>query len=91
MTNALSNNVTVIATSGGPPTPAQQIQQLIDSIENNDQINERAKSHLINKLQKALSALTDETSGNDKKVVYRILNSACCFTIDWKFPIEMAL
>lgn len=77
MTNQLSNNVAVIATSGGLPTPAQQIQQLIDVIKNDDQISERAKSHLINKLQKALSALTDETSSaNNKKLACKLLNSA---------------
>ncbi len=56
---------------------AQQLLQLINSIENDDQLSERAKSHLVKKLQKALDVLTDENSpSNNEKVVCRILNSA---------------
>jgi hypothetical protein len=60
---------------GPPPAPtaAEQIEQLIDHIANDDGISERAKSHIIDKLEKALSALTDETpSPNNEKITCTI-------------------
>lgn len=56
------------------PVNAQQIQQLIDNIENDNQINEHAKSHLVSRLEKVLSALTDETSANDQIITCKFLN-----------------
>ena len=39
------------------PVESEQLQQLIEDIKSDDQINERAESHLVNRLQQALSVL----------------------------------
>ena len=53
-----------------------EMERKKNRIGNDKQINERAKSHLVNRLEKAFSASTDETSANNRKITCKFLNSS---------------